>query len=118
MHWDLQEKNTSARHVDSPSVQDNFDLITSYMQRQNMNISLLKRKIRRKIRIQVNAEKKKTSWIKLRNKFRVLDMREQHDLYINNLMYDISSNPRYMFGKKKKGGYSLYSATEEKKWYY
>ena len=58
----------------------------------------IRRKIRRKNK--THAKAKKTGSSKLRSKFETLrreikaDVRKQHDLYVNNLVGDVKTNPR------------------------
>ena len=120
----MQEKYFNG-HSDTRSVQENFDLLTSYIQdsadkhipsKTNRSVSSLpwitpeiRRKIRRKNK--THAKAKKTGSSKLRSKFETLkreikaDVRKQHDLYVNNLVGDIKANPRdfcrYINSQKK-----------------
>ena len=67
----------------------------------------IRRKIRRK---NAYAKAKKTGSSKLRSKFETLrreikaDIRKQHDLYVNNLVGDVKTNPRdfYRYIKRQK----------------
>ena len=78
-------------HSDTRSVQENFDILTSF--------------------IQDSADTKKTGSSKLRSKFETLwreikaDVRKQHDLYVNNLVGGVKANPRdfyrYINSQKK-----------------
>ena len=112
-------------HSDTRSVQENFDLLTSFIQdsadkhipsKTSRSVSSIpwitpeiRRKIRRKNKTHVKA--KKTGSSKLRSKFETLrreikaDVRNQHDLYVNNLVDDVKANPRdfyrYINSKKK-----------------
>ena len=101
-------------HSDTHSVQENFDLLTSFIHdsadkhipsKASRSVSSIpwitsevRRKIRRKNRTHANA--KKTGSSKLRSKFESLrreikaDVRKQHDLYVNNLVGDVKANPR------------------------
>ena len=104
-------------HSDTRSVQENFDLLTSFIQdsadkhipsktsRSVPSISWItpeiRRKIRRKNKTHVKAKKAGSS--KLRSKFETLrteikaDVRKQHDLYVNNLVGDVQANPRDVY---------------------
>ena len=112
-------------YSDSRSVQENFGLITSFIQesadkhipsktsRSVSSLSWIIPEIRRKIRRRnkTHAKAKKTGSSKLRSKFETLrreikaDVKKQHDLYVNNLVGDIKANPRdfyrYINGQKK-----------------
>ena len=112
-------------HSDTRSVQENFDLLTSFIQdsadkhipsktsRSVSSIPWITPEIRRKIRRKnkTHAKAKKTGSIKLRSKFETLrreikaDVRKQHDLYVNNLVGDVKANPRdfyrYINSQKK-----------------
>ena len=101
-------------YSDNRSVQENFDLITSFIQeyadkhipsKTSSSVSSvpwitpeIRRKIRR--RNKTHAKAKKTGSSKLRSKFETLrreikaDVKKQHDLYVNNLVGDIKANPR------------------------
>ena len=101
-------------HSDTRSVQENFDLLTSFIQesadkhipsktsRSVSSIPWITPEIRRKIRRRnkTHAKAKKTGSSKLRSKFETLrreikaDVRKQHDLYVNNLVGDVKANPR------------------------
>ena len=113
-------------HSDTRSVQENFDLLTSFIQdsadkhipsktsRSVSSIPWITPEIRRKIRRKnkTHAKAKKTGSSKLRSKFETLrkeikaDVRKQHDLYVNNLAGDVKANPRdfyrYINSQKKK----------------
>ena len=112
-------------HSDTRSVQENFDLLTSFLQdsadkhipsKTSRSVSSIpwitpeiRRKIRRKNKTHVKA--KMTGSSKLRSKFETLrreikaDVRKQHDLYVNNLVGDVKANPRdfyrYINSQKK-----------------
>ena len=112
-------------HSDTRSVQENFDLLTSFIQdsvdkhipsKTNRSVSSIpwitpeiRRKIRRKNK--THAKAKKTGSSKLRSKFETLrreikaDVTKQHDLYVNNLVGDVQANPRdfyrYINSQKK-----------------
>ena len=112
-------------HSDTRSVQENFDLLTSFIQdsadkhipsktsRSVSSIPWITPEIRRKIRRKnkTHAKAKKTGSSKLRSKFETLrreikaDVRKQHDLYVNNLVGDVKANPRdfyrYISSQKK-----------------
>ena len=112
-------------HSDTRSVQENFDLLTSFIQdsadkhipsktsRSVSSIPWITPEIRRKIRRKnkTHAKAKKTDSSKLRSKFETLrreikaDVRKQHDLYVNNLVGDVKANPRdfyrYINSQKK-----------------
>ena len=112
-------------HSDTRSVQENFDLLTSFIQdsadkhipsktsRSVSSIPWITPEIRRKIRRKnkTHAKAKKTGSSKLRSKFETLrreikaDIRKQHDLYVNNLVGDVKANPRdfyrYINSQKK-----------------
>ena len=112
-------------HSDIRSVQENFDLLTSFIQdsvdkhipsktnRWVSSIPWITPEIRRKIRRKnkTHAKAKKTGSSKLRSKFETLrreikaDVRKQHDLYVNNLVGDVKANPRdfyrYINSQKK-----------------
>ena len=112
-------------HSDTRSVQENFNLITSFIQdsadkhipskisRSVSSVIWLTPEIRRKIRKrnETHAKAKKTGSAKIRSKFETLrreikaDIRKQHDLYVNNLVGDVKANPwdfyRYINSQKK-----------------
>ena len=112
-------------HSITRSVQDNFDLLTSFIQdsadkhipsktsRSVSSVPWITPEIRRKIRRKnkSHAKAKKTGRSKLRSKFETLrkeikaDVRKQHDLYVNNLVGDVKANPRdfyrYINSQKK-----------------
>ena len=93
-------------YSDNRSVQENFDLITSFIQesaekhipsktsRPTSSVPWITPERRRKIRRRnrTHAEAKKTGSSKLRAKFESLrkeikaDVKKQHDLYVNNLV--------------------------------
>ena len=96
---------------DTRSVQENFKLITSFIQdsadkhilsktnRTVSSVPWITSEIRKKIRKRnkTHAKAKKTGSKKLRSKFRNFekdDVRKQHDLYVNNLVGDVKANPR------------------------
>ena len=112
-------------HSDTRSVQENFDLLTSFIHdsrdkhiplktsRSVSSIPWITPEIRRKIcrKNKTHAKAKKTGSSKLRSKFETLrreikaDIRKQHDLYVNNLVGDVKANPRdfyrYINSQKK-----------------
>ena len=96
-------------HSDTRSVQENFDLLTPFIQdsadkhipsktsRSVSSIAWITPEIRRKIRRKnkTHSKAKKTCSSKLRSKFEIkADVRKQHDLYVNNLVGDVKANPR------------------------
>ena len=101
-------------HSDTRSVQENFNLITSFIQdsadkhipsktsRSFSSVPWITPEIRRKIRKknETHAKAKRTGSAKIRSKFETLrreikaDIRKQHDLYVNNLVGDVKANPR------------------------
>ena len=104
-------------HSDTRSVQENFDVLTSFIQdsaekhipsktsRSVSSIPWITPEIRRKIRRKnkTHAKAKKTGSSKLRSKFETLrreikaDARKKHDLYVNNLV-DVKANPTTSIG--------------------
>ena len=112
-------------HSDTRSVQENFNLITSFIQdsadkhipsktsRSVSSVPWITPEIRRKIRKknETHAKAKRTGSAKIRSKFETLrreiksDIRKQHDLYVNNLVGDVKANPRdfyrYINSQKK-----------------
>ena len=112
-------------HSDTGSVQENFNLITSFIQdssdkhipsKISRSISCVPwviPEIRRKIRKrnETRAKAKKTGSAKIRSKFETLrreikaDIRKQHDLYVNNSVGDVKANSRdfyrYINSQKK-----------------
>ena len=112
-------------HSDTHSVQEIFDLITSFIQdsadkhipsktsRSVSSVQWITPEIRRKIprKNKTHAKAKKTGSSKLRSKFETLkrlikaDVWKQHDLYVNNLVGDVKANPkdfyRYINSPKK-----------------
>ena len=101
-------------YSDTRSVQENFNLITSFIQdsadkhipsnisRSVSSVPWITPEIRRKIRRKkvIHAKAKKTGSAKIRSKFENLrreikaDIRKQHGLYVNNLVGDVKANPR------------------------
>ena len=112
-------------YSDTRSVQENFNLITSFIQdsadkhipsktsRTVSSVPWITPEIRRKIRRRnaTHAKAKKTGSAKIRSKFETLgreikaDIRKQHALYVNNLVGDVKANPRdfyrYINSQKK-----------------
>ena len=104
-------------HSDTRSRQENFDLLTSFIQdsadkhipsKTSRSVSSIPRitpEIRRKIRRKnkTHAKAKRTSGTKLRSKIETLrrkikaHMRKQHDSYVNNLVGDFKANPRHFY---------------------
>ena len=118
-----KEKYFSGRS-DTRSVQENFDLLTSFIQdsadkhirlKTSRSVSSIpsitpeiRRKIRRKNKTHVKAQKTGSS--KLRSKFETLreikaGVRKQHNLYVNKLVGDVKANSRdfhrYINSQKK-----------------
>ena len=109
---------------DTRSVQENFNLIISFIQgsadkhipskpsRSVSSVPWITPEIRRKIRRKnaTHAKAKKTGSAKIRCKFETLrreikaDIRKQHDLYVNNLIGDVKVNPKdfYKFINSQK----------------
>ena len=101
-------------YPDTRSVQENFNLITSFIQdsadkhipsktsRTVSSIPWITSEIRRKIRRRnkTHTKAKKTDSKELRSKFETLrrdindDASKQHDLYVNNLVGDVKANYR------------------------
>ena len=112
-------------YSDTISVQENFNLITSFIQDSAdkhipsktsgsaSSVPWITPAIRRKIRRKnaTHAKAKKSGSAKIRAKFETLrreikaDIRKQHDLYVNNLVGDVKANPkdfyRYINSQKK-----------------
>ena len=112
-------------HSDTRSVQENFNLITSFIQdtadkhipsktsRSVSSVPWITPEIRQKIRKknETHAKAKKTGSAKIRSKFETLrreikaDIRKQHEPYLNNLVGDVKANPRdfyrYINSQKK-----------------
>ena len=125
-------------HSDTRSVQENFDLLTSFIQdsadkhipsktsRSVSSVPWITPEIRRKIRRRnkTHAKAKKTGSSKLRSKFKTLrreikaEVRKQHDLYVNNLVGDVKANPRdfYRYINSQKKTHTRYSTPEKEKW--
>ena len=101
-------------HSGSRSVQQNFNLMTSFIQeavdkyipsktsRSVASVLWITSEIRRNIRKRnkTHAKAKKTGSSKLRSKFQKLrqqikaDIKKQHDLYVNKVVGDIKVNPK------------------------
>ena len=112
-------------YSDSRSVQENFNLISSFIQdsadkhipsktsRSVSSVPCITPAIRRKIHRKnaTHTKAKKSGSAKIRAKFETLrreikaDIRKQHDLYVNNLVGDVKVNPkdfyRYINSQKK-----------------
>ena len=104
-------------YSDTRSVQENFNLNTSFIQesadkhipsktsRSVSSVPWITPEIRRTIRRKnaTHAKVKKTGSAKFRSKFESLrkeikaDIRKQHDLYANNLVGDVKANPRNFY---------------------
>ena len=104
-------------HSDTRSVQENFNLIASFIEisaekhipsktsRSVSSVPWITPEIRRKIRKknETHAKAKRTDSAKIRSKFETLrreikaDIRKQHDLYVNNLVGDVKANPRNFY---------------------
>ena len=129
-------------YSDTRSVQENFNLITSFIQDsadKHIPSKLvvlspqylhpwitpaIRRKIRRKNA--THAKAKKSGSAKIRAKFETLrreikaDIRKQHDLYVNNLVGDVKANPKdfYRYINSQKKGRPGYSPFEKEKWWW
>ena len=125
------------RYSDSRSVQENFNLITSFIQdsankhipsktsRSVSAVPWITPAIRRNIcrKNATHAKAKMSGSAKIRAIFETLrreikaDIRNQHDLYVNNLVGDVKANPkdfyRYIKSEKGRPGYSPF---EKEKW--
>ena len=107
-------------HSNSRSVQENFDLITFFIQeaadkhipsKSSRSASLIpwitpwiKRMIRKKKKKKkTHAKAKKTANSRLKTRFQELrkgsetEIKKQHDLYVSNLVGDIRANPRNFY---------------------
>ena len=117
---EFAKENYFNGHSATRSVQENFDLLTSFIQhipsktsRPVSSVLWITSEIRRKIcrRNKTHTKAKNTGSSKLRSKFETLrraikaDVRKQHDLYVNNLVGDVKANPRdfyqYINSQKK-----------------
>ena len=107
--FDFAKEKYFNGYPDTCSVQENFNLITSFIRdsadkhipskasRTVSPVPWISSELRRKIRRRnkAHAKAKKTSGKKLRSKFETLrreikdDVRKQHDLYVNNLIGDV-----------------------------
>ena len=109
----------TCKHSNPSSVQENFNLITSFIQdsadkhilsKTSRSVSsvpwitrspAIRRKIRRKNA--THAKAKKLGSAKIRAKFETLrreikaDIRKQHDLYVNTLVGDVKANPKDIY---------------------
>ena len=127
-------------YSDTRSVQDNFNLITSFIQdsvdkhipsktsRSVSSVPWLTPEIRRKVRRKnaTHAKAKKTGRAKFRTKFETLrreikaNIRKQHELYVNNLVGDVKANPsdfyRYINSQKKDVQDTTPPPFEKAKW--
>ena len=104
-------------YSDTRSVQENFNLITSFVQdsadkhipsktsRSVSSVPWITPAIRRKIRRKnaTHAKAKTSGSAKIRAKFETLrreikaDIRKQHDLYVNNVVGDVKANPKHFY---------------------
>ena len=106
-------------YSDTRSVQENFNLITLFIQESAdkhipsktcRSVSSvpwitpdIRRKIHRKNATHAKAKKTGTCSAKFRSKFESLrkeikaDIKKQHDLYVNNLVGDVKANPLEIF---------------------
>ena len=120
-------------YSDTRSVQENFNLITSFIQesadkhipsktsRSVSSVPWITPEIRRNIRKKnaTHTKAKKTGCAKFRSKFESLrseikaDIRKQHDLYVNNLVLNVKANPRdfYRYISSQKKRYPRYIYT-------
>ena len=135
---DIMNDHGLEQMVHFPTVQENFDLLTVFIQdsadkhipsktsRSVPSIPWITPEIRRKIRRKnkTHAKAKKTGSSKLRSKFETLrreikaDVRKQHDLYVNNLVGDVKANPRdfYRYINSQKKRTPRYSTPEKEAW--
>ena len=121
-------------HSDTRSVQENFSLITSFIQdssdkhipsktsRSVSSVPWITPEIRRKIRKknETHAKAKSSDSAEIRSK---ADIRKQHDLYMNNLVGDVNAYPRDFYRyislhKQSEKRYPRYSPLEKeaRKW--
>ena len=125
-------------YSDTRSVQENFNLITSFIQESAdkhipsktshpvSSVPWITPEIRRNIRRKntTHAKAKKTGSAKFRSKFQSLrkeikaDIRKQHDLCVNKLVGNVKANPRdfYRYINSQKKRYPRYSPVEKEKW--
>ena len=125
-------------YSDTRSVQENFNLITSFIQdsadkhipsetsRSVSSVPWITPEIRRKIHRKniTHAKAKKTGSAKIRSKFENLrreikaDIRKQHDLYVNNLVGDVKANPRdfYRYINSQRKDTQGIPPLKKKKW--
>ena len=111
-------------YPDTRSVQENFNLLTSFIQdsadkhiasktsRSVSSVPWITPAIRRKIRRKnaTHAKAKQSGSVKIRAKFETLireikaDIKKQHDLYVNNLVGDVKTNPKdfYRYSNSQK----------------
>ena len=128
-------------YSDTRLVQENFNLITSFIQdsadkhipsktcRSVSSVPWITPEIRRKIRRKhiTHAKAKKTGSAKIRSKLENLrreiktDIRKQHDLYVNNLVGYVKANPRdfyrYINSQRKDTQGIPHFEKEKWKWY-
>ena len=124
--FEFEKEKYCNGYPDARSVQEIFYLITSFIpdsadkhipsktSRTVSSVPCITSEIRRKIRRRnkTHAKAKKMGSKKLRSKFETLrreikdDVRKQHDLYVNQLVGDVKSNPRefyrYINSQQKK----------------
>ena len=121
-------------YSDSRSVQENFNLITSFIQdsadkhipsktsRSISSVPWITPAIRRKIRRKnaTHPKAKKSGSAKIKAKFETLrreikaDIRKQNDLYVNNLVGDVKANPKDFYRYIKEKGCPGYSPFEKR----
>ena len=121
-------------YSDSRSVQENFNLITSFIQdsadkhipsktsRSVSSVPWITPAIRRKIRRKnaTHAKAKKSGSAKIRAKFETIrrkikaDIRKQHDLYVNNLVGDVKANPKDFYPLEKRNCCGVAQSESEK----
>ena len=112
MHFESAKERYFNGHPDTRSVQENFNLINSFIQdsadkhipsktsRTVSSVPWITSEIRKKIRRRNNAKAKRKGSKKLRSKFETLrrqikdDVEKMHDLYVNNFVGDVKPNPR------------------------
>ena len=132
---EFAKENYFNGHSDTRLVQENFDLLTSFIQdsadkhipsktsRSVSSIPWITPEIRMKIRRKnkTYAKAKTTGSSKLRSKFETLRreiqaaVRKQHDLYVKNLVGDVKENPRdfYRYINSQKKRHPRYSTPEK-----